>query len=92
MSNLQQQYVEATQKRMYQVVKGSLSALSSETRSYIEEKAAICQPDNVYICDGSEEENEHMIKTLLNNKMIEPLPKYKNWLVSVCICHASTVR
>ena len=67
------------QSRYYQVVKGSLSALAPKVRSYVEEKADICQPDNLYICDGSEDENKHMIDTLVNNKMLQALPKYQNW-------------
>lgn len=67
------------QKKLYKVAKGSLSNLAPKVRSYVEEKAELCQPDQIYICDGSEEENTDMINTLLKDKMIQPLPKYKNW-------------
>ncbi|KAF6025344.1 hypothetical protein EB796_016343 [Bugula neritina] len=50
--------------------KGSLSSLAPKSAQFLEEKAAICQPDNVYICDGSDEENHSMIDTLLENGMI----------------------
>ena len=69
------------QKRLYRVVKGSLNELAPKVRSYVEEKASICDPDNLYICDGTEVENEHMINTLLEDKMLQPLPKYDNWYV-----------
>lgn len=66
-------------KRSLNVVKGSLASLSPRVRNYVEEKAELCQPDSVYICDGSQEENDDIINTLRSDGMIQPLPKYKNW-------------
>lgn len=71
----------AQQKSQFKVVKGCLNSLAPKVRSYVEEKAELCQPDQIYICDGSEEENKHMFDTLLKDKMVQPLPKYKNWWV-----------
>lgn len=64
-------------------MRGSLSDLAPKVRSYVEEKAQICQPDNLFICDGSEEENKRVMDILLEDKMVKPLPKYDNWWV-VC--------
>lgn len=67
------------QKRLYTVRNGSLSDLAPMVRSYVEEKALVCDPDSVYLCDGSEKESKLLIETLLKDKMIQPLPKYDNW-------------
>ena len=55
--------------------------LSPKVRSYIEECVKLCQPDDVYVCDGSEAENTQLIKLLEKKGTIEPLTKYINWLV-----------
>ena len=39
-----------------------ISKLPISVQDFIDEKAKICQPDSIYVCDGTEEEN----KTLLN--------------------------
>jgi phosphoenolpyruvate carboxykinase (GTP) len=71
----------APQKKTFSVVKGSLNNLAPKVRSYVEDKASLCQPDQIYVCDGSEQENSDIINTLLEEKMIQPLPKFKNcWL------------
>lgn len=57
----------------------SLASLPPKVRSYVEEKASICQPDDIHICDGTEAENKVMIKQLMENGQIEPLRKYENW-------------
>lgn len=55
--------------------------LAPKVRSYIEECVKLCQPDDVYVCDGSEAENNHLIKLLVKKGTIEALPKYFNcWL------------
>ncbi|XP_067927791.1 phosphoenolpyruvate carboxykinase, cytosolic [GTP]-like isoform X2 [Watersipora subatra] len=70
-----------SQKRYYTVVNGSLSELSPLVRSYVEDKAQLCEPDKVHICDGSEAENKRLVDTLVKSKMLQPLPKYENcWL------------
>lgn len=55
--------------------------LAPRVRSYIEECVKLCQPDDVYVCDGSESENNQLVKLLAKKGTIEPLPKYINWLV-----------
>ena len=42
-----------------------LSCLSDSVSRFVLEKAQICEPDNIHICDGSEEENRKMIDILL---------------------------
>ncbi|CAG5082727.1 Similar to Pepck: Phosphoenolpyruvate carboxykinase [GTP] (Drosophila melanogaster) [Cotesia congregata] len=56
--------------------------LAPKVLAYIEECAKLCKPDAIYICDGSDQENEIMLKLLQTNGSIEPLPKYENWYVT----------
>lgn len=64
--------------RGYNIVNGDISKLPLKVRTFIEESVVLCQPDRVHICDGSEIENEILIKSLLEAKTIIPLPKYQN--------------
>lgn len=57
----------------------SIDSLPAKVRYFIEEKASLCQPDNIHVCDGSEDENEFMINLMKRQGMIVPLPKYENW-------------
>ncbi|XP_030830949.1 phosphoenolpyruvate carboxykinase, cytosolic [GTP] isoform X2 [Strongylocentrotus purpuratus] len=58
-----------------------LDGLQSSIRQYVLEKADICRPDNIHICDGSETENASLIEKLQKDGMITPLKKYDNcWL------------
>lgn len=65
--------------RHLSVVHGDLSRLNERVRHYIEDKARLCQPDNLHICDGSESENDYLLNLMLKQGMITPLPKYENW-------------
>ncbi|XP_034947681.1 phosphoenolpyruvate carboxykinase [GTP]-like [Chelonus insularis] len=63
------------------VISNSSVPLAPKVLNYIEECVRLCEPDSVYICDGSVEENETMLKALQKNGIILPLPKYQNcWL------------
>ena len=53
--------------------------LPKEVHDYIEEKANICQPDAIYICDGSADEYNWLLKVLQENKMVQKLEKMNNW-------------
>jgi len=57
----------------------NVSQLSPKVRSFVEEKVRLCQPDNIHICDGSEEENKYLLEFMKNDGLIEPLTKYENW-------------
>ncbi len=48
-------------------------------QSYIKEKSAICQPDAIHICDGSESENNMLLEEMVQSGEIKKLPKYENW-------------
>ncbi|XP_066558213.1 phosphoenolpyruvate carboxykinase, cytosolic [GTP] [Amia ocellicauda] len=63
------------------LLQGDLAALSPALREFIESSAALCQPDALHICDGSEEENRCILALLEEQGMIRKLPKYENcWL------------
>jgi len=44
---------------------GNVDSLTAGVRTFVEEGIAMCQPDQVHICDGSEQENKMLIKSLL---------------------------
>lgn len=60
---------------------GSVARLTSGVKAFVEESVALCQPDQVHICDGSEMENKMLLKLMTEAGTIVPLPKYENcWL------------
>ncbi|XP_064530207.1 phosphoenolpyruvate carboxykinase, cytosolic [GTP] isoform X2 [Pseudopipra pipra] len=66
---------------MPKVVQGDLESLSPEARDFIETNAKLCQPENIHICDGSEEENKKILDIMVEQGMIKKLSKYENcWL------------
>ena len=56
-----------------------LAKLPPSIKRFIDEKASICEPENIYVCDGSEEEYQHLLKVLQEGKWIQKLDKMKNW-------------
>ena len=51
---------------------------------WVDEMAKMCQPDNVYWCDGSKEENDALIKICVDNGSFKPVPKRPDsyWVMS----------
>ncbi|XP_068119623.1 phosphoenolpyruvate carboxykinase, cytosolic [GTP]-like [Hyperolius riggenbachi] len=63
------------------VTQGDLNKLSPDVVDFIVKNTRICQPDNIHICDGSEEENKKLLHQMEETGMIKRLPKYENcWL------------
>ncbi|KAJ8260352.1 hypothetical protein GJAV_G00181150 [Gymnothorax javanicus] len=63
------------------VLQGDLTSLSPALQEFIESSAALCQPEALHICDGTEEENAAILVQLEEQGMIKRLPKYHNcWL------------
>lgn len=56
----------------------SVITLPKAVREYVEEKATICQPDNIKICDGSEQEYKRLLSQLEKEGVIKPVQKFKN--------------
>lgn len=42
---------------------------------WVKEMADMCQPDEIYWCDGSEEENQRLLQEMVNSGMAIPLKK-----------------
>lgn len=64
-----------------QIPNGDLDKLQPHIREYVQEKIALCQPDDVHICDGSETENNMFLSQLEKEGMIKRLTKHENcWL------------
>lgn len=56
-------------------------ALPASVKNFIEEKAALTNCYNIHFCDGSEEENESLLRQMHKQSIISPLKKYDNcWL------------
>ena len=57
----------------------NLDHLALPLRDFIEEHRKVLQPQHVHVCDGSEEENQAIIKQLRDTGRLTKLEKYKNW-------------
>ena len=64
------------------VTHGKFDALAPKIQEYVVEKASICQPSNIHIVDGSEEENEALVNLLIDEGVATKLKKHKNWWVN----------
>jgi phosphoenolpyruvate carboxykinase (GTP) len=51
---------------------------NKKLNSWIKEVADLCQPDDIYVCNGSKEEYDQMIKKLLDSGIAIPLEKRPN--------------
>ena len=69
----------ALSARCLSVVNGDLSLLAPKVKAYIEENAAVCQPDTVYVCDGSDRENTHLLGLMERTGVLKAFSKYENW-------------
>ena len=56
-----------------------LARVPKNVQQYIEDKAKLCQPDRIHICDGSEEENKILLELLEKSGSIQRLKKMDNW-------------
>ncbi len=51
---------------------------NTKLNTWIKEVSDLCQPDSVYVCNGSKDEYDQMIKTLLDSGIAMPLDKRPN--------------
>lgn len=56
-----------------------LGKIPRKVLQFVEEKARLCEPDRIHICDGSEAENNLLINQMVDAGILKKLPKYKNW-------------
>jgi phosphoenolpyruvate carboxykinase (GTP) len=54
--------------------------LPATLQDYIDEKARICLPESIYVCDGSEEENVAVLGLLEREGWIQRVQGQNNWL------------
>ena len=57
----------------------SIDSFGPQLKQFIEEKAKLCKPESIHICDGSAEENERLVNEMIADKMMKRLPKYEDW-------------
>ena len=63
----------------FPVVNGNFEDLFPKVQDYVADKVKLCTPDNLHICDGSPEENQALIKQLMDDGIATPLFKHDNW-------------
>jgi len=56
----------------------NITLKNAKLSKWIKEVADLCEPDNIYICDGTKKEYDRMIDTLLKNGIAIPLKKRPN--------------
>ena len=49
--------------------------MNKKLEAWVKEMADLCQPDRIYWCDGSEEENNRLLKEMVDSGMATPLAK-----------------
>jgi len=49
--------------------------MNKKLEAWVKEMADLCKPDRIYWCDGSEEENNRLLKEMVDSGMATPLPK-----------------
>jgi len=57
--------------------KGFISSKHEKLNKWVDEMAALCQPDSVEWCDGSKAEYDRMIKIMVDGKLAKPLNEKK---------------
>jgi phosphoenolpyruvate carboxykinase (GTP) len=53
--------------------------LPKRVQEYVNVYADLCKPENIHICDGSEEEYNMLIAELEKSGSIQRLTEMKNW-------------
>lgn len=58
-----------------------LATLTPKVRAFVERSAALCQPEHVHVCDGSETEARALLQLMQQQTTLKRLPQYDNcWL------------
>ena len=57
----------------------SINTLSPHIQRFVEVQAKLCKPDQIHVCDGSEEESKAILEQLMKDGRLEKLPKYDSW-------------
>jgi GTP-dependent phosphoenolpyruvate carboxykinase len=56
-----------------------LDVLPEHVREYVEKMARLMQPNDIYVCEGSDEEYEKFTNYMIENCGYIKLKKLKNW-------------
>ena len=56
-----------------------VESLRPAVRRFVEDYAKVLCPDRIHVCDGSDGENQELLKYLQDIGRIRKLPKYDNW-------------
>ncbi|GHS92072.1 phosphoenolpyruvate carboxykinase [GTP] [Planctomycetales bacterium] len=54
------------------------SITNAKAKQWVDEQVALCQPDAVYVCDGSQAEYDRLMKELVDSGLGTPLKARKN--------------
>uniref|UniRef100_A0AC34RBZ6 Phosphoenolpyruvate carboxykinase GTP-utilising N-terminal domain-containing protein n=1 Tax=Panagrolaimus sp. JU765 TaxID=591449 RepID=A0AC34RBZ6_9BILA len=60
------------------ILKGDFHLLPFKVQRFIAEKAELCRPRGIYICDGSQHEADEITHKLIERGMLTPLAAYEN--------------
>lgn len=60
------------------ILKGDFHLLPHKVQRFVAEKAELCRPCGIFICDGSEHEAEDMTNMLIERGVLTPLHAYEN--------------
>jgi phosphoenolpyruvate carboxykinase (GTP) len=61
------------QKRKFLSERGIKMATNKKLQEWVKEMADMCQPDKIYWCDGSKEENDRLLQEMVDSGMAIPL-------------------
>lgn len=50
----------------------------AKVKAWVEEVAKMCQPDSIYVCDGSQAEYDTLMKKMIDSGLATPLAKRPN--------------
>ncbi len=56
----------------------NVTVKNKKLSQWIKEVADLCKPDDIYVCNGSKEEYDQMVKTLIDSNIAIPLKKRPN--------------
>ena len=60
-------------------IESNCIVLPPGVQEFVNEKARICEPDSVYICDGSDDEYQWLLNGLRKAGCIQKLDHMENW-------------
>lgn len=59
----------------------SINSFGPRLQEFVREKAQMCKPETIHVCDGSKEENDMLVNKMIENKMMKRLPLYEDCFI-----------